>query len=85
MAMPLVKRALGAAWAGLAVVVLSWPLAVEAQAKREPSAARLAARERQKQCSADWKAAKAGGKLAPGSKWPKFWSECNKRLKGGKD
>lgn len=34
-------------------------------------------------CSAEWKQAKAGGKLAKDAKWPKFWSECNARLKGG--
>ncbi len=26
--------------------------------------------------------AKADGKLEKGMKWPKFWSACNKRLKG---
>jgi hypothetical protein len=49
---------------------------------KEPSAGMLAARERQKTCSTEWKAAKEGGKLAAGTKWPKFWSECNTRLKG---
>ncbi|MFD0462410.1 hypothetical protein ACFQY9_11540 [Microvirga aerilata] len=34
-------------------------------------------------CSVEWKEAKAGGSLAKDAKWPKFWSECNKRLKGG--
>lgn len=38
--------------------------------------------ERRKKCSAEWKEAKAAGKTA-GQKWPKFYSECNKRLKGG--
>jgi hypothetical protein len=58
----------------------------EAQTKprREPSPAQAAARERQKQCSAEWKQAKAAGTLAAGTKWPKFWSACNTRLKGGK-
>jgi hypothetical protein len=49
--------------------------------KKAPSAGQMAARERQKTCSAEWQAAKAGGKMAPGMKWPKFWSECNTRLK----
>jgi hypothetical protein len=49
--------------------------------KKAPSAGRLAAQERQKACSAEWKSAKAGGKMEPGMKWPKFWSECNTRLK----
>ena len=34
-------------------------------------------------CSAEWKQAKAGGKVEAGMKWPKFWSACNTRLKGG--
>jgi uncharacterized protein (DUF2237 family) len=38
--------------------------------------------ERRKKCAAEWKEAKAAGKTA-GQKWPKFYSECNKRLKGG--
>jgi hypothetical protein len=50
--------------------------------KKEPSAGQLAARERQKTCSQEWKAARSGGKLAAGAQWPKFWSECNTRLKG---
>jgi hypothetical protein len=80
------KKVIRAAWASLMVVVMSWPLVVEAQTKpkREPSAAQQAAQERQKQCSAEWKQAKSGGKLASGAKWPQFWSACNARLKGGK-
>ena len=51
-------------------------------AKKEPTAGQLAARERQRKCAAEWKVAKAGGKVADGMKWPKFWSQCNARLKG---
>ena len=58
------------------------PMSGTMKAKKEPSAGQLAARERQKTCSTEWKDAKAGGKLAAGTKWPKFWSECNARLKG---
>ena len=43
----------------------------------------LAMRERQKKCGAEWKEAKAAGKIEKGMKWPKYWSACNKRLKGG--
>jgi hypothetical protein len=57
--------------------------ATEAKTKREPTAAQLVARERMGKCSIEWKEAKAGGKVAPGMKWPQFWSACNKRLKGG--
>lgn len=49
--------------------------------KKEPSAAQSATRERQKKCAAEWKEAKASGKIEKGATWPKFWSACNKRLK----
>ena len=38
--------------------------------------------ERRKKCGEEWKAAKTAGKTA-GQKWPQFYGECNKRLKGG--
>jgi hypothetical protein len=57
--------------------------ASETKPKKEPTAAQLAARERMSKCSVEWKEAKAGGSLAKDAKWPKYWSECNKRLKGG--
>ena len=38
-------------------------------------------RERQKKCGAEWKEAKAAGKVDKGVTWPKYWSACNKRLK----
>jgi hypothetical protein len=57
--------------------------ATETKPKREPTAAQLAARDRMSKCSVEWKEAKAGGKIEAGMKWPKYWSECNKRLKGG--
>ena len=50
--------------------------------KRTPSPGQIAARERQKKCAAEWKEAKAAGKIEKGMKWPKYWSACNKRLKG---
>jgi hypothetical protein len=49
--------------------------------KKEPSAGQLAARERQKKCAAEWKETKTAGKTEKGATWPKFWSDCNKRLK----
>jgi hypothetical protein len=42
---------------------------------------REAARARQRACGQEWKADKAAGKIAAGMKWPKYWSECNKRKK----
>lgn len=50
-------------------------------AKKKPTAGQAAARERQKQCGVEWKQAKTAGKIAKGQTWPKYWSECNKRLK----
>ena len=52
-----------------------------AEPKKPPSPGQVALRERQKQCGAEWKQAKAAGKIENGMKWPKFWSACNKRLK----
>jgi hypothetical protein len=54
----------------------------ETRSQKEPTAGQMAARERQKKCAAEWKTAKAGGKVEAGMKWPKFWSACNSRLKG---
>jgi hypothetical protein len=36
--------------------------------------------ERRAKCSAEWKEMKAAGKTSA-LKWPKFYSDCNKRLK----
>jgi len=52
-----------------------------AKPKKPPSPGQLAARERQKKCGAEWKEAKAAGKIEKGMTWPKYWSACNKRLK----
>lgn len=46
------------------------------------SPAMLAMHDRQRQCGAQWKADKAAGKVPAGQTWPKYWSACNKRLKG---
>jgi len=53
----------------------------DAKPKKAPSAGQAAMRERQKKCGAEWKEAKAAGKIEKGMKWPQFWSACNKRLK----
>ena len=50
--------------------------------KKPPTPGQLAARERMHKCAAEWKEAKAAGKIEKGMKWPKYWSACNKRLKG---
>lgn len=37
---------------------------------------------RQKQCGAEWKANKATLiAQTPGLTWPKYWSQCNTRIK----
>lgn len=46
------------------------------------SAGQSAARARQKTCGAEWKALTKEQKAAQGPKWPQYWSQCNKRLKG---
>jgi hypothetical protein len=57
------------------------PAKKQAKPKKPPTPGQLAARERLKKCSAEWKAAKVAGTIEKGMKWPKFWSACNKRLK----
>ncbi len=60
------------------------PPAPAATAPAKPvTTGQAAARERQKQCGAEWKSKKVEiRKTDPKATWPKFWSECNKRLKG---
>jgi len=53
----------------------------QSKTKKPPSAGQKAMRERQRKCGAEWKAAKAAGKVEKGMTWPKYWSACNKRLK----
>jgi hypothetical protein len=51
-------------------------------AKKPMSPGRTAEIARQRQCGAEWRANKAQLQAAtPGLKWPKYWSECNTRLK----
>jgi len=80
----MMNRLASAAVAAAMTLVLAGAVqAAETKAKKEPSPAQMAARERMSKCSLEWKEAKAGGKVAKDMKWPKFWSECNKRLKEG--
>ena len=51
-------------------------------AAKAPSASQSALRDRQKACGAEWRALTDAQKAAQGPKWPQFWSQCNKRLKG---
>jgi hypothetical protein len=49
--------------------------------KKQPSPAQEAMYERERACGAEWKEAKAAGKVKAGMKWPQYWSACNKRMK----
>jgi hypothetical protein len=64
----------------IAVVTPVEPAFAAAKEKKESTKSGLSFRERQKKCGAEWKEAKAAGKTSS-LKWPKFWSDCNKRLK----
>ena len=55
--------------------------AAKAEKKAKAKEGRKAAHDRQKQCGTEWKDLRAAGKAAPTMTWPKFYSECNKRLK----
>ncbi len=58
------------------------PAASAPAAGQKPvSAGRQAMIARERACGADWKEAKAAGKIPAGQKWPQYWSECNKRKK----
>jgi hypothetical protein len=87
------KRSLVAA--AIAAALVTAPLAItsaaaqtttpaattQSKTKKPPSGGQKAMRERQRKCGAEWKAAKAAGKVEKGTTWPKYWSACNKRLK----
>ncbi|MBZ6074748.1 hypothetical protein [Microvirga puerhi] len=79
------NRILRTAFAAATALTLAAPLPAMAQSmpKKEPTAGQLATRERMSKCSAEWKQMKTDGKVTKDMKWPKFWSDCNKRLKGG--
>jgi curli biogenesis system outer membrane secretion channel CsgG len=89
------KVALAAAlFAALVIAVPSLPVAAQtsAQTKEEKKAAkaetkakkkseRAGAKLRQKQCGEEWKDARKAGKVEKYMTWPKYYSECTKRLK----
>ena len=54
----------------------------EKSKKKSDDKSGMSFNERRKKCSAEWKEMKAAGKTSA-LKWPKFWSDCNKRLKQG--
>ena len=63
-------------------VVLPVERAAAEMATQEKSKAKpgMSGKERRTKCSAEWKEMKAAGKTSA-LKWPKFYSDCNKRLK----
>ena len=70
--------------AGTAIVILpvdraAAELATTKEKSKDKSG--MTGKERMAKCSAEWKEMKTAGKTS-GLKWPKFWSDCNKRLKG---
>ena len=79
------KRFVGAVLAvAVAAAIAGTPALAQEKKKgasKPQSPAVAAMRERQKKCGAEWKEAKAAGKVEKGMKWPKYWSACNKRLK----
>jgi hypothetical protein len=73
-AMPAAPAAAPAARAATAAKVARTP--------GTPTAGQQASYARERQCGAEWKAAKAAGKIPAGQTWPQYWSACSKRLKG---
>jgi hypothetical protein len=71
-----------AAAVAFAMVTGSIGVPALAEAKKEQTEAQKAMHERQKKCGDEWKEAKVAGKVEKGMTWPKYWSACNKRLKG---
>ena len=45
----------------------------------KPGRQAMIARERA--CGKEWRELKAAGKIEQGQTWPKFWSDCDKRMK----
>ena len=52
--------------------VTTTPAPKAADTKKPASGGLAAARERQKKCGAEWKEAKAAGKVEKGMTWPKY-------------
>jgi hypothetical protein len=48
---------------------------------RKPADPQEAEHARERACAADWKAAKAAGRVPAGMTWPSYWSDCDKRKK----
>ena len=60
---------------------IATPLAAVDKNGKPYSEKQIAAHKRIRACSDQWRAAKTGGTLPVGQKWPQFWSACNTQLK----
>ena len=57
------------------------PAAIAPSSTVPTSNGRAQEQSRIKTCGEQWKVYKASGQVQPGESWPKYWSDCNKRLK----
>jgi hypothetical protein len=67
---------------GGATTTTTSPMAVPSTAsgeKGKPGRQAMYARERA--CGKEWREEKAAGHIEKGQTWPKYWSDCDKRMK----
>jgi hypothetical protein len=57
------------------------PLATADKNGKAFTPGQMAAHKRIRECANQWRGLKASNKLPAGTKWPQFWSACNKQLK----
>ena len=58
------------------------PMAAPTTASGEKGkSGRQAMYARERACGKEWREAKAAGQIEKGQTWPKYWSECDKRMK----
>ena len=57
------------------------PLATADKNGKPFTPGQMAAHQRIRECGNQWRTLKASSKLPAGTKWPQFWSACNKQLK----
>ena len=57
------------------------PLATADKNGKAFTPGQMAAHQRIRECANQWRGLKASNKLPAGTKWPQFWSACNKQLK----
>ena len=58
-----------------------WLAKCRTDSAKKPADGRQAEYARERACAADWKAAKAAGRVTAGMTWPTYWSECDQRKK----